>query len=393
MAVELNKLTEKAVKSLGEGVHADGGNLYLKVTPTGSRSWLFRFKWSGKTEYMGLGATHAITLTRARELAAQYRGDLAEGRNPKQTLRSDGHTFREAFEAVLANLIPRWRNPKSEKQWRAATERYAADLFPMDVRHITAHHIEKALQPIWHSKQETARRVRGRIEAALSAAIVRGWRDHPNPAVFRGTQEMLLGKQKPRTPNHHRALPYKDAPEFLYELRQRDALSARMLELCLLTASRSQEVRLARWDHFDLDEGVWTKPPEIMKAGKMQVVLLAPTALSLLKTVRGFYLPGPYVFPSKQGNGTKVHSNMACLTLLTRMGRRSVATPHGFRSTLTDWAHEETKHERHVVEMALAHAIESKVEAAYRRGDLLEKRLALLTDWETFLNNYVPKPD
>jgi integrase len=389
MAGELNKLRERQVREMGAGVHSDGGNLYLKVTDTGARSWLFRFKWEGRTEYMGLGPTHAVTLTRARELAAQYRGELAEGRNPKQALKADGHTFREAFEALLASISGRWRSPKSPRQWRSTIETYAADLLPMDVRHISVQHVEKVLRPVWHDKQEIARRVRQRIEATLSAAIVRGWRDHPNPAVFKGNLEVLLGNQKPRGTRHFRALDYKDAPEFMYDLRQCPALSARMLELCVLTGSRSQEARLAEWGHFDLDEGLWKKPAEIMKAGKAHLVTLGPAALALVRSVRAMGLPGPYVFPSRMGKG-KAHSNMAMLKTLTRLGWRSETTAHGFRSVLNTWATEETDHAQIVVDLALAHEIESKVEKAYRCGQLEDKRLALLTDWEAYLGSYKP---
>lgn len=395
MAVVLHKLTEKAVRNAGKGLHADGGNLYLQVTATGVKSWIFRYEVNGKQKSRGLGPVHTVTLSEAREKAVAMRKLLVADKDPTEALRSSAPTFAEAFAAFKLARGKAWTNAKHAKQWDTTLTTYGKPLLDLRVDEITTNHVVDVLMPVWHRIPETARRLQQRVEAILTMCIARQWRNVPNPATWRGNLEAVFKNTstKKKAVKHHAALPYKDAQEFLHELRQRPALSARMFELVVLTGSRSQEARLARWDHFDLEEGVWTKPPELMKTGRAHVVPLGPSALELVKGVRAMGLTGPYVFPSTHtANGKpKPHSNMALLALIQRMEWDTTA--HGFRSTLTDWAHEETKHERHVVEMALAHAIENKVEAAYRRGELLEKRLALLTDWEAFLNSYKPKPD
>lgn len=394
MAVTLHKLTEKIIRNAGKGLHADGGNLYLQVTATGAKSWIFRYEANGKQKSRGLGPLHTVTLAEARDKAVAMRKLLVADKDPTEALRSTAPSFSEAFAAFKLARGKAWTNAKHSKQWDMTITTYGKSLLDLRVDEITTNHVVEVLQPVWHRIPETSRRLQQRIEAILTMCIARQWRGVPNPATWRGNLEAVFKNTstKKKAVKHHRALAYKDAPHFVHELRQRPALSARMFELAILTGSRSQEVRLAKWEDVDLDEGVWTKPAALMKTGKAHVVTLGPGALDLLKAVRGYGLAGPYVFPSTQAakGRPKPHSNMAMLGLLDRMGWRERTTAHGFRSVLTDWAHEETQHARHVVEMALAHAIENAVEAAYRRGELLEKRKALLTDWEAFLNSYVP---
>lgn len=394
MAVTLNKLREKDVKSLGPGLHGDGGGLYLAVSESGARSWIFRYADGKKQKKHGLGPIHTITLTEAREKALLMRKALADGRRPDDALRPESRTFAEAFEALKKARGKAWSNQKHAKQWDSTLGTYAKTLLDMPVNQISTEHVVEVLNPVWHRIPETSRRLQQRIEAILSVAITLGWREYPNPGAWKDNLANIfatkIGKAKARVVKHHRALDYKDAPEFMYELRQRPALSARMFELAVLTGSRSQEVRLARWQHFDIKEGIWTKPAEIMKAGRSHVVILGPAALELVKSVRALGLKGDFVFPNTQRRTPKAMSNMTLLALLDRMGWRERTTAHGFRSVLNTWATEETDHAQIVVDLALAHEIESKVEKAYRRGDLADKRLALLKDWEAFLSSYKP---
>lgn len=386
MAVTLNKLTDGFVKSAGPGDYGDGGGLYLQVTPSGAKSWVFRYKWRGKTTRLGLGPLHAVSLREARFKAAEHRRLLADDINPRDTRSSEIPTFGEAFEEFVRAQGTSWSNTKHAKQWHMTVEKYAKKLLPIPVDQIEVGHVQQVLQPIWYAKPETARRLRQRISKVLGFAAARKWRSRENPADWENNLEHILKSNTNGEKQHHRALPYSEAPAFMRELAAREALSARMLELAVLTGSRTNEVTGARWEHIDLEKGEWARPAGTMKARRNHTVYLGPKALELLKRVRLLSGDGEFVFPGQRGGRV---SNMAMLTLLTRMGRRKDTTAHGFRSTLTDWANEVTHYPRAVIEMTLAHAIENKTEAAYRRGDLAAKRRALLQDWEEFLETGV----
>jgi len=343
---------------------------------------VFRYKWRGKTTRLGLGALHAVSLKDARQKATGYRKLLADDINPRGTKSADIPTFGEAFGEFVKAQGGSWSNTKHAKQWHMTMDTYCKALKHQPVDQIDVAHVQDALQPIWYAKPETARRVRQRIAKVLGFAAARKWRGRDNPADWKNNLEHIFKANNEGEKKHHRALPYPEAPAFMRELAGREAMSARMLELAILTGSRTNEVTGARWEDVDLEKGEWSRVAGSMKARRSHTVYLGPKGLALLKKMHLLTGQDDYVFPGQRGRRM---SNMAMLTLLDRMKRREDTTAHGFRSTLTDWANEETHYPRAVIEMTLAHAIENKTEAAYRRGELAAKRRSLLTAWERFL--------
>ena len=383
----MGKLTAKGIATLKKpGRYHDGANLYLSIGPTGSKSWSLLFMLNGRSRQMGLGPLSLISLAEARELAFDYRRLLLRGVDPIEHRRANrgaptSASFREFADEWISAQEPGWRNPKSSAQWRSSLKSYAyPTIGDLPVEAITTDHLITILTPIWASKSETANRVRNRIGQILDAAKARGLRTGDNPADWRGNLKHLLPAQaKVKSVRHHEALPYAQLPAFMVELRHRDGVSARALEFTILTAARTGEVIGARWSEIDLKGKVWVVPAARMKAGREHRVPLSKRALEILK-----------VLPREEGNAHvfigahagKGLSNMSMLELLR--GMQHGLTVHGFRSSFRDWASEATTHPRDVVEMALAHAVGDKVEAAYRRGDLFEKRAALMADWEVF---------
>jgi integrase len=288
-------------------------------------------------------------------------------------------TFRACAERMIASHEAAWKNPKHRAQWKATLATYVYPTFgELSVAAVDTGLVLKALEPIWATKPETAGRVRGRVEAVLDWAKARGYREGENPARWRGHLDKLLpNRRKVRRVKNHAAMPYVDLPEFVGELRSRTSVSARALEFAILTAARTSEVIGATWAEIDMRTGMWTIPATRMKGGKEHRVPLCDRALELLNS-----LPRESVFVFMGGKAGKPLSNMALLELMR--GMRPAFVPHGFRSTFRDWAAETTGYPSEVVEMALAHAIESKVEAAYRRGDLFEKRSRLMKEWARY---------
>lgn len=395
-----NALTALAVKNAPAGRHADGGGLYLRVQSAGARSWLFRYIDAGKVRDIGLGPARgpgALTLAQARltalELALKVaRGEPVEG--PRALARkaaaeapaaaSTDKTFREVAEAFLALREGGWRNEKHRQQWRSTLASYAYPYFgDLPVAQIETDHVMSALTPIWAAKPETASRLRGRIEKVLDSAKVQGLRSGENPARWRGHLDQLLLKRPKHTRSNHAAMKYVEVPRFVARLRSRKAVAALALEFTILTATRTGEVLGATWGEIDLHAAVWTIPATRMKAGNEHRVPLSERALAILAEVAQLRLePGgeAAVFP----NGRSRLSGMVMAMLLRRMGVKD-ATVHGFRSSFRDWAAECTNYPHEVCEMALAHTIGNKAEAAYRRGDLFEKRRGLMADWADFL--------
>ncbi len=399
----------EVTKAKGPAVLHDGGGLYLRVAAPrevrgvevpGAKSWVFRFQLDGKRRDMGLGPFPDISLADARGKAAEHRKLRHEGIDPldakaaqRQAQRvsaAKGRTFRECAIEFIEKNRAGWRNAKHAAQWTATLATYVyPTLGELPVASIDAGLVVRVLDPIWAEKPETAGRVRGRIEAVLDAATVRGFRQGPNPAQWKGNLAHILpARGKVRKVEHHAALSFDDMPEFLAALRGREGMSARALEFAIFTAARTGEVLGARWGEFDLDAKVWTVPAMRMKAGREHRVPLSEAALAVLDKVRPLALtrdgepdPAAPVFPGPRR--ALPLSNMVLLMLLRRMGRADL-TAHGFRSTFSDWAAERTAYPRETVEMALAHAIESKVEAAYRRGDLFDKRRKLMDAWADF---------
>lgn len=403
MARPINLLTAVQVRTLGPGRHADGKGLYLLIKEAGGASWVVRYKQAGKQRDAGLGAARggdAVSLSEARTrrdaLWTMHRGGvdpLAEKAAAKaraaaeaQDKRARAVTFQGAAEAyILANQAG-WANIKHAAQWRATLTAYAYPHFgALPVAEVGTPHILAALEAIWRTKPETATRVRSRIELTLDYARVREWRTGENPARWRGHLAQLLPKRsKVAAVEHHAALPWGEVPAFMVALAGLDGMGVQALRFAILTAARTGEVIGATWGEIDLAEKTWTIPAARMKAKREHRVPLAPAALAILADVANLRAsddPALPLFPGK--GGQRGLSNMAMLTVLRRMKRDDVTT-HGFRSAFRDWASERTTYGPEVAEMALAHAVGDKVEAAYRRGDLFTKRRGLMDDWAAF---------
>jgi integrase len=382
MARKINRLNARLVATITKcGRHADGGGLYLSISPNGGRRWVFLYRWHGKPTEIGFGSARDVSLARARELAGQARARLAEGINPKEARRSSaGASFGECADRVIEAMRPSWRNAKHAAQWEMTLREYAAPLRRLPADKVTTDDVLSVLKPLWHDKPETASRLRGRIERVLDAAKAQGLRSGENPARWRGHLDQLLPKRQQLTRGHHAAMDYADLPAFVENLRAREGNAARALEFAILTAARSGEVLGARWAEFDLNRGIWTVPAMRMKAGREHRVPLSRNALNLVKAMHD-NRDGDFVFAGqKRGNPLSV---MALEMVLRRMKIEN-ATVHGFRSAFRDWAAECTNFPNEVCEAALAHVIENKAEAAYRRGDLFEKRRKLMEAWSAY---------
>jgi integrase len=390
--LRVRKLTALDVQRATEpGLYGDGENLYLQVSQSGTKSWLFRYRLNGKSRAMGLGSANAITLKRARELCVEPRRLCAEGIDPIDAKRAQraaaavdtagAITFKNFAEDYIRLHQHSWRSDKHRQQWQASL---STDVFPVfgnvPVRDITTALVLKALQPIWTIKPEAASRTRGRIEVILNAAKAGGLRSGENPAQWRGHLEMLLpAPRKLRAARHFAALPYQELPALMQELRTRPSIGARALEFAILTAARSNEVNLARWAEIDLEQRVWVIPAERMKAHKEHRVPLSDAAVSIL---RQLYATRSSEFAFSFTGGKPVSGST--MRMLLRLAGHKDATVHGFRSSFRDWAAEQTSYASEVIEMALAHSINNKVEAAYRRTDLFEKRARLMAAWAEF---------
>lgn len=386
----LKPLTLSRIKE--PGLYPDGLGLYLRVTAAGTRHWIFRYRMNGRTtpRDFGLGPLHTVSLARARELATEARLAILAGKDPideKRAVRASSRaeraralTFREAAERYIATHSPAWRNPKHIEQWSNTLATYAYPILgPVLVQDVDTSLIVKVLEPIWSTRTETASRLRGRIQSVLDWAEARGHRTGDNPARWRGKLENLLPpRSKIQRVQHHAALPYTEIGAFMTVLRKQPGTAAIALQFLILTAARTSEVTGATWDEIDLKAKTWTIPAGRIKAGREHRVPLADAALALLQLTPEAQRTG-IVFPGEGRKSASLSSN-AFLALLKRMNRSDL-TAHGFRSTFRDWAAERTNYPREVAEMALAHAISDKVEAAYRRGDLMEKRRRLMAEW------------
>ncbi len=389
MARQINKLIARTVDVLTKpGRHSDGGGLYLSITKAGARRWVFLYRWQGKPTEMGLGsaAKGQVSLARARELAGEARSLLASGVSPlaaKRTAQSAAAsitTFGEVADTYVEAMSPQWRNAKHRAQWVMTLTHYAEPLRATDISAITTDDVVAVLKPLWTQIPETAERLRGRIEAVLDSAKARGLRSGENPARWRGHLALILPKRQRLTRGHHAALPYRNIPAFIKRLRQSDSIAALALEFCIFTAARSNEILGAKWQEFNPKTKIWVIPADRMKAGKEHRIPLSPRAMAILRSLRGAKT-GPFVF---EGNKPKQPlSSMAMAMQLRRLGRTDI-TVHGFRSSFRDWVWEETEFPHELAEQALAHTIQNKAEAAYRRGDALERRRAMMNAWADF---------
>lgn len=393
MARTVEKLSALAVMRASEpGYYNDGAGLYLQVAKAGTKSWIFRFRMGGKQREMGLGPLHTVSLAQARDKAKECRALLLEGTDPleaRNTVKLDAAlerartvTFDHCAEQYIAAHRGSWKNAKHAAQWKSTIATYASPIIGMlPVAAVDTALVVKVLQPIWQEKTETATRLRSRIENILDWATVSKFRTGENPARWRGHLDNLLADpNKVAKVAHHAALPWQEIGAFMFDLRQRAGSAARAVEFAILTAGRSGEVRGAGWNEIDLDAAVWTVPAERMKAGREHRVPLSTHALALLRSLPAV---GQHVFPGQRGDAAL--SDMSLTAVLRRMERDEI-TVHGFRSTFRDWCAESVGNSfpREVCEHALAHSLPDKVEAAYRRGDLIEKRKVLMQMWADY---------
>lgn len=395
--IKVGKLTAlQVVQAKEPGLYGDGGGLWLRVQKQGAKTWVFRFKLQTARE-MGLGPLHTYSLLEARELAKKARQLVHQGKDPIQVrdeakeaeklLHANAETFKKCAQRYIEGHKESWKNAKHRWQWSNTLERFVYPVVgELAVGRVTTALVLKVIEPLWAVMPETAARVRGRIEKVLDWAQVRGYRSGENPARWRGHLENVLPKLSDvRKIEHHPALPYSAVGEFMVDLRKQEGIAAEALQFTILTAVRTNEAVGARWSEIDLDKALWVIPSERMKGRRSKAVEhrvpLSSQAVALLRRIASKSGTVGYVFPgTKEG---KSLSNMAMLQLLGRMGRDTISV-HGFRSSFSDWARETTAFPRDVVEMALAHAIKDKTEAAYFRADLLAKRAALMQTWADY---------
>lgn len=397
MGRQTSKLTAKYIaKELPPGLYGDGAGLYLQVSAYKTKSWVFRFMIAGRARKMGLGDFDRLSLAEARKKAhAAYLLvgdgiDPIDQRNAVKAVRvaqTRVKTFKHCAEAYIADHKGKWKNEKHAAQWSSTLETYAYPVIghlPVDA--VDQDHVLKIIKPIWATKTETANRVRGRIEQILGWAKVHRYRSGDNPAQWRGFLDQVLPARNAVSPvEHHPALPYAELPGFMKKLRAKESISARALELTILTAMRTDATIGARRAEFDLKDATWTVPSTRLKSRKGAarrdlVIPLPARAVTFLKALPDM---GEFMFPGgKEGAGL---SSAAMDQMLKGMGYPgNVATVHGFRSTFKDWATDETDYENDLVEYAYGHTVPDKVEAAYRRGNMIRKRRALMDDWAAY---------
>lgn len=383
-----HRLTDTRVRTLKvSGRHADGEGLYLNISDSGTKSWILRYTLEGRASNIGLGAYPAVSLAEAREKAIAARAAIAKGEAVGSRSKAKGAasthivTFREAAERYIGAHEVEWSSAKHRQQWRNTIETYAcAVIGEKSVAEVSTDDVLRILEPIWQTHPKTAGRLRGRIETILDWAKVRKLRDGENPAMWRGHLAHLLPvHRKIYSVRHHPALSWESIGTFFADLGKNSTIAARALEFTILTCVRTSEARLAEWGEFDMQKRIWTIPAERMKMRKIHRVPLTDAMIEVLQQLPRFE-NCDFVFPGPRTRKPLFTTAMAQLL----NGMWPGITVHGFRSTFRDWAAECTHHSRDVVEMALAHQIESKVEEAYRRGDLLEKRRTLMQHWSTF---------
>lgn len=393
----MTKFTVNTVRALrAPGRYGDGKGLWLQVTNATQRSWLFRYTMAGRARAMGLGSTDDVSLAQARDAAEAARKLIRDGIDPiehrraahRATVQQEVHTFADAARLYIAAQEAAWKNPSQGMQWRNSLANYAdKTIGHVPCADVTTDHVLAILGPIWASKSETASRVRSRIEAILSYATMRGWRAGPNPAVWRGHLALALpAKGKVAPVEHFAALDWREVRAFMHRLRQQEGRGAAALEFVILTAARPTMARGATWEQIDFGEAVWTVPGWLMKSGKPHRVPLSKPALLLLEEMRPLRIDdASIIFPgtARSDGRAKPLSDMTLSAVLKRMDLE--VTVHGFRSTFRTWTAEVTDHPEEVAKAALAHTISDKVDAAYQRGTMFEKRRVLMDDWAAYL--------
>lgn len=392
MARAIHKLKFRQVETLrAAGRHSDGGGLYLKITPDGSKRWVFMYARAGRQREMGLGSAQAggVSLPDARAAAQTARDDLAAGQDPiaardarlQATAQAQARAFGDVADEHVQEMASQWKSAKHLAQWKYTLEVLARPLRPLRVDQIGTAEVLDVLKPLWQTTPETASRLRGRIEAVLDRAKAHGERQGENPARWRGHLKLLLPKRQKLTRGHHAALPYADLPEFMTKLRAVEGLSARALEICILTATRTTEMLAAEWEEIHLEKKEWVIPSVRMKSGTEHHIPLPDRAVTVLKGLRKVR-DGKFIFPGAKSN--KRHLSNMSMTMVLRRLNYSHVTTHGFRSTFKDWCGEQTNFANEVSEAALAHVVKDKAEAAYRRSTLFDKRRKLMATWAQY---------
>ncbi|MDG4898059.1 integrase arm-type DNA-binding domain-containing protein [Mesorhizobium sp. WSM4976] len=386
-----HKLRDTQIKGLPAGRHGDGDGLWLYVNKTGTRSWVFIFIRQGIRREVGLGSygnvSGKISLADARRRADEAREIVKNGGDPRKDMAHRRRmvklrTFGECADELLISKENTFRNEKHAAQWKMTLTEYAQPLRKIPVGDVTTDDVVRVLRPLWTEKQETASRLRGRIEKVLDYAKAVGLRSGENPARWKGHLDHILPARQKLAKGHHAAMPYADVPAFMVELVGVDGFGARALELCILTATRSGEVLNAEWSEFDLDKALWTIPAERMKMAREHIVPLSDRALGVLQGLQAKRLSN-YVFPGVAPK--RPLSNMAMTAVMRRM-KKGDLTVHGFRSSFRDWAGDATNFPRDVAEMALAHKVGDETEQAYRRGSALAKRRKLMDAWSAYVS-------
>ncbi|MBB4002631.1 tyrosine-type recombinase/integrase [Aurantimonas endophytica] len=393
-----HKLADSNLKSLTKaGVYSDGDGLYLRVRPGGSKQWIFIYRRGGVRKEIGLGGygqgTAPVSLKLAREKAEAVRDKLARGEDPRGgrkaavPSRKTLPTFRECMDATIALKEQEFRNAKHRAQWRMTLDKYAEPLHDKPVASVTVDDVVSTLEPHWSKRPETADRLRQRIASVMDYAKARGLRQGDNPAEWKGNLSHLLPARQKLSRGHHAALPYAAAPAMCVKLRQSKGTAARAVEFIALTAARTGEAREATWDEIDFRTAVWTIPGARMKAGVVHRVPLTERAVAILRE-RQEQATGEYVFGGAVG-GAPVSATAMTKALRLAAPNGVHCTLHGLRSMFRDFCGEETDAPREVAEMALAHHVGNAVERAYRRGDALEKRRAVMDSWARYLGTDV----
>lgn len=395
MGEDVGKLSALTVKKpLATGMYGDGDGLWLQVTGKGGKSWSFRFMKQGRSREMGLGSYDMVSLSEARGLAHDAKRLLHDGKDPieeRKIIQGTAMTFKAVSDAYFKAHQTSWRNDIHRKQWTNTLATYVIPTIgDTPVGLVSVEDVIKIIEPLWEKKTETASRIRGRIELVLDYATARGWRTGENPARWRGHLESLLpNKVKVAKVAHFEALPWKGVGAFVARLRELDTVQSDGLEFLILTTTRTNEVIGATWSEIDLVNNIWTIPAERMKADTEHRVPLSTAALVILEKMKKVK-QSEWVFPNRRLG--KPLMPTAFMYLLKGQMKLDGVTVHGFRSTFRDWVSEATSHQSEIAEAALAHTLSNKVEAAYRRGDMLEKRRLLMQDWANFIGT-IPKKE
>lgn len=392
IAKQLTALEVQKLKKPGR--HAVGGaaGLCLEIKESGTRSWILCVKIGNRRRYIGLGSFPSISLKEAREAALEKRKFIIEGKDPileKKAIQNalkqkqqHSKTFEECAYAYIESKQSEWNNAKHREQWTSTLKTYAYPFIGKQfVSDIDITNVLEVLKPIWTTKTETANRLRGRIEKIIDSAIASGYRKDANPAQWKGLLDTKLpSPKKIKNETHHKAVPVNDIGAFMQRLKKQNGTASKALEFLILTAARSGEVRGAKWSEIDFEKSVWSIPAERMKSKKPHNVPLSGQAYKLLKSIVPV-VGNDLVFPSPMD---KVLSDMTLTAVMRRM--EVDAVPHGFRSTFRDWCADKTNYPRDMAEFALAHALNSKTEAAYLRTDMLEKRRNMMQEWADYCN-------